>query len=225
MIFNMNDIVYEDNDILVVNKLAGVSVQVDARSTENTILDEVKKTYPEAMLAHRLDKNTSGLLMIAKNQAAQEYVNTLFKERRVKKIYITLVSGVVSKDEGVITLSIARSKKDFRKRVASPRLVEGARFAETHFKVLQRYHDYTLLEVSPKTGRTHQIRSHLASIGYPVACDQLYGGKKYMCPQGLERQFLHAAGLEFVTCDGKHINLEVELPSDLKQALEILKMP
>src|SRR3989344_356796 len=163
--------------------------------------------------------------MIAKNQATGEYGKTLFKERRVKKTYITLVSGVVSKDEGVISLAITRSKKDFRKRVASPRMVEGARVAETHFKVLQRYHEYTLLEVSPKTGRTHQIRSHLASIWYPVACDRLYGGKKYTCPKGLGRQFLHAAGLEFITKTGTCINLEAELPSDLKKALVALKMP
>lgn len=199
-------------------------VEVGAHSTENTVLDEVKKTYPEAMLVHRLDKDTSGLLMIAKNQAAREYGKTLFKERRIKKTYITLVSGVVSKDEGIISLAITRSKKDFRKRVATPRMVKGARAAQTHFKVLQRYHDYTLLEVSPKTGRTHQIRSHLASIGYPIACDQLYGGKKYKCPQGLGRQFLHAAGLEFETKNTNRIRLESELPSDLERALEMLKM-
>jgi len=222
MIFNMNGIIYEDNNFLVINKPAGVPVQVDARSTENTILDEIKKTYSEALLAHRLDKDTSGLLLVAKNPASYEYFKQLFKERRVKKTYIALVSGAVSRDEGVISLAIARSKKDFRKRVATPRIMEGARSAETHYKVIKRYKEYTLLEVSPKTGRTHQIRSHLASIGYPVVCDQLYGGKKYICPNGLGRQFLHAAKLEFETNDGKHINLEAELPSDLKETLSVL---
>lgn len=233
MIFNMNEVVYEDNDILVINKPAGVAVhpptkaigggvQVNARSREKTILDEVRKIYPDAMLAHRLDKDTSGLLMIAKNPVSYEYFKSLFKDRKVKKTYIALVSGVVSNNEGAIALSIVRSKKDFRKHVATPRAAEGARQAETHYKVVKRYKEYTLLEVSPKTGRTHQIRSHLASIGYPVACDQLYGGKKYACPAGLGRQFLHAAGLEFATKDGKQIHLEIEFPSDLKNALNSL---
>lgn len=220
----MYTVIYEDNDSLVINKPAGVPVQVDERSAEPTILMEVRNAYPDAVLAHRLDKDTSGLLLIAKNKAAQEYFKTLFKERRVKKTYIALVSGAVSKDKGIITLSIARSKKDFRKRVASPHLGEGARPAETHFKVLKRFEEYTLMEVSPKTGRTHQIRSHLASIGYPVACDKLYGGRKYKCPAGLGRQFLHAAGLEFTTRGGSKIRLEADLPDDLKKVLEEIKM-
>ncbi|OGZ45171.1 MAG: hypothetical protein A3J54_03530 [Candidatus Ryanbacteria bacterium RIFCSPHIGHO2_02_FULL_45_13b] len=218
----MYSVIYEDNDVFVIDKPAGVPVEVAAHSTETTILDEVQKTYPDGVLVHRLDKDTSGLLMVAKNAVSCEYFKQLFKERKIKKTYITLVSGIVSKDDGVILLAITRSKKDFRKRVTTPRTVEGARPAETYFQVLQRYKDYTLLEVSPKTGRTHQIRSHLASIGYPVACDKLYGGKKYTCPKGLGRQFLHASGLEFVTKDGKHIKLEAELPSDLKKALVAL---
>lgn len=218
----MYSVIYEDNDILIINKPAGVAVEVDVRSSEHTVLDDVRETYPEAVLVHRLDKDTSGLLMVAKNTVASEYYKQLFKERKVKKTYIALVSGVVPKDEGIISLAITRSKKDFRKRIATPRMVEGARQAETHFKVLQRYKEYTFLEVSPKTGRTHQIRSHLASIGYPVACDKLYGGKKYTCPKGLGRQFLHASELEFMTKDGKHVELEAELPSDLKDALSVL---
>lgn len=216
--------VYEDNNLLVVNKPAGVAVLVDARSTERTFLEEVHKTYPNAELAHRLDKDTSGLLVIAKNNTACEYIKQLFKERRIKKTYAALVSGVVTKDEGIISLAITRSKKDFRKRIATPRVIEGARPAETHFKVTRRFKEYTLLEVSPKTGRTHQIRSHLASIGYPIACDKLYGGKKYKCPVGLNRQFLHASGLEFVTIDGKRIHLKAKLARDLENTLKTLKM-
>lgn len=200
-------------------------MQVDARSVESTVLTEVQKTYPEAELAHRLDKDTSGLLVIAKNHAAYEHLKLLFKERRITKTYVALVSGVVSKDEGVISLAITRSKKDFRKHVATPRVVEGARPAETLFKVTRRFKEYTLLEVSPKTGRTHQVRSHLASIGHPVVCDKLYGGKRYLCPSGLRRQFLHASGLEFITENGKRIRLEAELARDLENALKTLEMP
>ena len=145
MIFNMNTIIYEDNDILVLNKAAGVPVQVDVHSAEKTVLDEVQTTYPEALLVHRLDKDTSGLLMVAKNSVSYEYFKQLFKERKVKKTYIALVSGVVSKDEGVISLSITRSKKDFRKRVVSPLAAKGARPAETHFKVIKKYQKKTLL--------------------------------------------------------------------------------
>jgi len=218
----MYTIIYEDSDILAVNKPAGVSVHPDEHRAEGTLLQEIRKTYPDAELAHRLDKDTSGLLLIAKNHAAYEYLKKLFHDRKIKKTYIALVSGHVSKDKGVISLPIARSKKDFRKRIASPRMVDGARSAETHFTVRKRFQEYTLLEVSPKTGRTHQIRSHLASIGYPVACDKLYGGKKYMCPNGLGRQFLHAAGLEFVAKDGKRLRLEAELPSELEDTLKEL---
>ncbi|TSC71376.1 MAG: 23S rRNA pseudouridine synthase [Parcubacteria group bacterium Gr01-1014_48] len=230
----MYQIVYEDKDVLVVHKPAGVSVHPDEHRTEGTLLQEIQEQYPTAELVHRLDKDTSGLLMVAKNAASYAYFKQLFKEQKIKKTYIALVSGVVSKDEGMIALPIARSKKDFRKRVATARKVEGARPAETHFKVLKRFQTYTLLEVSPKTGRTHQIRSHLSSIGYPVACDTLYGGKKYQCPTGLDHQFLHAAGLEFTLPpkhvvggftipDGKRIHLEADLPSDLQAALETIK--
>ncbi|TSC78738.1 MAG: 23S rRNA pseudouridine synthase [Parcubacteria group bacterium Gr01-1014_29] len=217
-------LIYEDSNLLAVNKPAGVSVHPDEHRTEGTLLQEIQKKYPTAELVHRLDKDTSGVLLVAKNHAAYEHFKKLFHDRKIKKTYSALVSGVVSKDDGVISLPIARSKKDFRKRVASPRMVDGARSAETHFTVKKRFKDYTLLEVSPKTGRTHQIRSHLASIGYPVACDSLYGGKKYACPAGLGRQFLHASGLEFTTPDGKRIHLETELPSDLENALKTLKM-
>lgn len=219
----MYEIMYEDNSLLVINKPAGVPVQVDARSAEHTVLTEIQKAHPAAELVHRLDKDTSGLLLVAKNHATHEYLKSLFKERLIKKTYITLISGIVSKDEGIISLAIARSKKDFRKRVATPRVVEGARPAETHFKIVQRFKEYTLLEVVPKTGRTHQIRSHLASIGHPVACDKLYGGKKYMCPGELGRQFLHASRLEFTAEDKKRIRLEADLPNDLKKALKLLR--
>lgn len=222
----MYTIIYEDANLLVVNKEAGVSVHADDHQTEGTLIQEIQKTYPAAELAHRLDKNTSGLLMIAKNNAAYEYVKRLFKERRILKTYTALVSGIVSNNEGVISLPIARSKKDFRKRIATPHAVEGARPAETRFTVLDRFPQlgYTLIEAHPKTGRMHQIRSHLASIGHPVACDKLYGGKRHKCPIGLGRQFLHASALEFTAPDGKHLRFEADLPQDLAQALEIVRI-
>lgn len=220
----MYSIIYEDDSVLAVHKPAGVSMHPDAHRAEGTLLQEIQKKYPTAELVHRLDKDTSGVLLVAKNHASCEYVKKLFHDRRVQKTYIALVSGVVTKDEGIISLAIVRSKKDFRKHIATPRVVAGARPAETHFKVTRRFKEYTLLEVSPKTGRTHQIRSHLASIGHPVVCDKLYGGKRYMCPAGLDRQFLHAGGLEFVTIDGKRIHLKAKLARDLENTLKTLNM-
>ena len=217
-------IVYEDEHILVVNKPAGVSVHSDEHHREGTIIQEVQEKYPTAELAHRLDKDTSGLLLVAKDHETWEYLKELFRERRVVKKYKVLVVGEVKKEEGTIALAIIRSKSDFRKRVATP--LQGnndARWAETNYKVIERFSGYTLLDVTPKTGRTHQIRAHFSSIGHPVVCDSLYGGKHFICPFGLERQFLHAYSLLFDLQDGKTISLESELPQDLEHVLHELR--
>src|SRR3989344_6061026 len=206
------EIVYEDADILVVNKPAGISVHTDAHRSEGTLIQEIEKKYQGAQLAHRLDKDTSGLIIVAKHEKALEFFKGLFKQRLITKKYLALVVGEVKKDEGVIDLPIGRSEKDFRKRIALPQGSEDAREAETHFKVMKRFDGFTLLEVSPKTGRTHQIRSHTASIGHPIVCDTLYGGKKLVCPLGLTRHFLHAYSLEFVLPNGQRIRLECDLP-------------
>ena len=211
--------IYEDEDIIVVDKPAGLSVHPDAHHTDGTLLDMIQKKYPEARLAHRLDKDTSGLLIVAKHERAYEYMKEQFKNRAVAKKYLALVVGNVTKDAGEIHLSIERSTKDFKKRVAKPNFSPDARTAETHFKVVERLSGYTLLEVSPKTGRTHQIRSHMAAIGYPVACDPLYGGKKFVCPDGLTRQFLHAYSLEFSAPNGKRLLAEIDMPGDLAHVL------
>jgi 23S rRNA pseudouridine1911/1915/1917 synthase len=215
----MVTVVYEDKDILVVNKPAGISVHPDEHREEGTLIQEIQQQYPEAELAHRLDKDTSGLLLVAKHHEAYEYLKSLFKERTVKKTYLALVIGEIPKDEGEVNLPIARSKSDFRKRIAKPNFDPAARPAETHFAVQHRYSGFTLLEVRPITGRTHQIRSHMASLGHPVVCDPLYGGKKFVCPAGLKRQFLHAYKLEFTNMAGEHIQLEAELPEDLQVVL------
>lgn len=215
-------IVYEDKDILVVNKPAGISVHPDVHHVEGTLIQAIREQYPDAELAHRLDKDTSGLVLVAKHTAAFEYLKSLFKEQKIQKKYLALVVGEVTKDEDVITLGITRSKKDFRKRVATKKMADNARAAETHYRVTKGYPGFTLLEVSPKTGRTHQIRSHLSAIGYPVACDPLYGGKRFVCPGGLTRQFLHACALEFTTMEGHQLRLKVGLPGDLQKALSKL---
>lgn len=214
--------IYEDEDILVVDKPAGLSVHPDAHHADGTLLDMVQKTYPGAQLAHRLNKDTSGLLIVAKHEGAYQYMKEQFKNRAVAKTYIALVVGEVAKDAGEIHLAIERSTKDFKKRVAKPNFSPTARPAETHYKVVERFSGFTLLEVSPKTGRTHQIRSHLCAIGHPVACDPLYGGKKFVCPAGLTRQFLHAVALECTAPNGERLKLETDLAPDLVGVLEAL---
>jgi 23S rRNA pseudouridine1911/1915/1917 synthase len=185
---------------------------------------------------------------VARTQSAHEYLKKLFqacpergqRDGGVKKTYLALVVGSVKKDSDIINAPIARSTKHFEKRVVGGK--QGrSREAITHYKVIERFYGssasmeaelpkggYTLLEVSPKTGRTHQIRSHLAHIGHPIACDKLYGGRRYACPelvegQPLARQFLHAASIEFISPSGAKMHFDVPLPEDLAQALKLLR--
>lgn len=216
-------IIYENNDFLVLEKVAGIVVHPDLHHKKGTLIQQLEKKYPGVVLVHRLDQDTSGILLVAKNNETASYLKNLFKEGAIKKTYLALVAGVIKGTHGSIVLPIARSKKDFRKH-ATLGTKGRARKAVTHYKVLERIDNrLTLLEVSPKTGRTHQIRSHLASIGHPVVCDKLYGGKNFFCPEGLARHFLHALSLEFSTEGGARIRLESGVASDLQYALSRLR--
>jgi len=224
-------IIYEDNDVLVVDKPAGIVVFPEGDiSGEKTLIDYLVEKNPELKLAgetprygiaHRLDKDTSGIILFAKNEKAQEYLRGLFKNREIKKSYLALVVGNIKEREGKIELAIGRSKKTPLKRVAIGERRGTIREAATEYVVLKRLDGFTLVEAFPKTGRTHQIRSHFAAIGHPVACDKLYSGRKtFLCPAGLARQFLHAFSLELTLPSGTRIRLEAELPRDLKNVLE-----
>lgn len=231
------DVVYEDSDILALDKPAGVVVHHDAYHTSGTIVDWVREHYPEIEgvgedplrpgIVHRLDKDTSGVLLIAKNQDSFSYLKNLFKTGGVQKTYKALVVGNVKNDEGIIDAPIARSTKNFQKRVVGGK--QGrSREAITAYHVIERfrssvYGDLALLDVLPKTGRTHQIRSHVAHIGHPVVCDQLYGGKRLVCPDGLSRQFLHAFSIKFEDAKGKSLYIEASLPANLSALLEKLR--
>jgi len=207
----LNDlkIIYEDADILALAKPAGVN------------FDWALEDRPELFVVHRLDKDTSGIILFAKNEKAQEYLRGLFKNREIKKSYLALVVGNIKEREGKIELAIGRSKKTPLKRVAIGERRGTIREAATEYVVLKRLDGFTLVEAFPKTGRTHQIRSHFAAIGHPVACDKLYSGRKtFLCPAGLARQFLHAFSLELTLPSGTRIRLEAELPRDLKNVLE-----
>lgn len=227
-------IIYEDDDILAVNKPAGLLVHNVSSSKihDSSLVDWLIEKYPEIKkvgedserpgIVHRLDKDTSGILLVAKNQKTFEYLKSQFQERKIKKKYIALVEGVIKGDEGTINLPIAKSKGDFRKKTSVGKMVGKEREATTEYKVLKKFSKYTLVEVFPKTGRTHQIRVHFKAIGHPIVCDKLYGPKKQVCPSGLTRQFLHANALEFNLLDGSRIQLEADLPLDLQNTLVVL---
>ena len=196
--------VYEDEYVKVIDKPAGITV------------DAFEKP------AHRLDKDTSGILLIAKNDKTLEFLQKQFQERKVKKKYIALVVGNLKKKEGTITTLLGRSPKDRRKQkvylIGEPK-TEGKRKAKTRYKVLERFKDYTLIEVELQTGRIHQIRVHLAFLGHPVAGDKMYGFKNQPTPKGLKRQFLHASYLKIQLPNGKIKEFKSELAKDLKQCL------
>ena len=204
------NIIYEDKDLVALNKPAGVD------------FDWALAEKSELLPVHRLDKDTSGVILFAKNEKAAEYLKKLFQSREIKKTYLTLVSGEIKDKEGKIELSIGRSKKTPLKRVAIGEKRGKIREAVTEYKVLKRLEEFTLVEVYPKTGRTHQIRSHFAAIGHPVVCDKLYAGKRFACPAGLSRQFLHAFSLELTLPSGTRTRLEAELPGDLEKVLQKL---
>ena len=215
-------VVYEDEEVLVVDKAAGIPTHPGPGNPNRTLANALLARHPDLKgvgdperpgIAHRLDKDTSGLLVVAKSNVALEGLSRQFKSWSVVKRYIGLVKGRVDSDKGVIEAPIGRSTRH-RKRMA---VVTEGRQSITRYKVLKRLDKHTLLEVSPKTGRTHQIRVHLAAIGHPVAGDITYGSRH----PGLARQFLHASFLGFrhpVT--GERIELNSELPDDLKLALD-----
>lgn len=218
----MIKILYKDDDIIAVDKPAGIVVAPDAHHHANTLSDAVHAKYPTAQLLHRLDRDTSGVMLFARSDEAFDYFKKLFHDREITKEYFALVSGHMSKKEGEIDAAISRSSQDPRKRVVGGKKGR-AREAVTLWKVREEYEGpYTLLSAFPKTGRTHQIRSHLSSIARPIVGDDLYGPRKKVHLDGLERMFLHAANITFPTRKGKEVTIEAPLPEELARALEQL---
>jgi 23S rRNA pseudouridine1911/1915/1917 synthase len=220
-------VIYEDGDVLAIDKPAGLLVH-----GPDSLVDWLKEKYPEIKkvgddperpgIVHRLDKDTSGVLLAAKNQKTFEYLKSQFRDRKIKKKYLALVHGNVKNDSGVIDLPIAKSKSDFRKRAAVGKTIGKEREAVTEYLVKKRFKDFTLVEAYPQTGRTHQIRVHFKAIGHPIAGDRLYGPQKRINSLGLKRHFLHAAFLDFVLQNGSRVRFEADLPDDLQKALNML---
>ena len=178
------DIIYEDSDIIVINKPKGMVVHPANGNPDGTLVNAILSICKNSLsgiggelrpgIVHRLDKDTSGLIIVAKNDKAHINMSEQIKERNVKKTYIALVRGNVPEEEATINMPIGRSTKD-RKKMA---VTKNGKQAITHFKVLKRYSKYTLLEIKIETGRTHQIRVHMAEIGYPVVGDAVYSNGK-----------------------------------------------
>jgi 23S rRNA pseudouridine1911/1915/1917 synthase len=221
------DIIYEDADLLVINKAPGMVVHPAPGHYEDTLVNALVARYPELQQAegdmrpgivHRLDRDTSGLLIVAKNVQTQAALIEMMKQHAVVKRYLTLVEGVVALDQGSIDAPIGR---DPRNRQQMAITAKESREARTHFRVLQRFARHTLLLIQLETGRTHQIRVHLQAIGHPVVGDTVYGSKNARKGIALHRQFLHACQLELThPTTGEKLVLEAPLPDDLQTILE-----
>ena len=221
------DIIYEDSDIIVVNKPKGMVVHPANGNPDGTLVNAIMAICKDSLsgiggeirpgIVHRLDKDTSGLLIVAKNDKAHVNMSEQIKNHEVKKTYIALVRGIVKENEATIDMPIGRSRSD-RKKMA---VDKNGRNAVTHIKVLKRYDKYTLLEINIETGRTHQIRVHLSHIGYPIIGDYIYSnGKNEFGGIG---QCLHAKCLEFKhPVTGKEMKLEAPLPDYFEDILKKL---
>ncbi len=215
-------IIYEDDDVVVIDKPAGLLSHAVSLSRPESSVAEFARSRVEDNdplrpgIVHRLDKDTSGLMVIAKHKQTRDYLKHLFQTGGVEKTYLTLVEGVLEPAQAIIRLPIAPSK-DYEKRTVK----QGGKEAVTKYRVLQYLPGYTLVQAKPETGRTHQIRVHFAHLKHPVAGDTLYGAKKR--PTGLSRQFLHAARLSFELPSGKFLEFKSELPDDLQGFLEHLE--
>ena len=227
------DILFSNPDVLVVNKPYGLLTHATSKSAqrnEKTLVDYVVAQVPEVRgvgeeqgrwgIVHRLDRETSGLVVVARTQDAYYALKELFMNREVEKRYIALVHGTPKQNNGVIDKQItARKGKRRTVEVWSQQKPNTVRDARTEWKVLERCgNEYALLDVAPKTGRMHQIRVHLASIGHPVACDSLYSGKK-KCPAELGRLFLHAYFLKF-NLNNYLVEVKTDIDQHLAQFLE-----
>ena len=240
-------ILYENKDFLIINKPSGWIVhpfkffdgEKKAETNEPTISEWILKNFKEIEnvgdnpsrpgMVHRLDRETSGVMIIAKNQPTFDYLKNLFRERKIKKTYLALVWGEFKNKTGIINTPFGIIHGSVKRSTRSKKMIKDA---VTEYEVKSIYRLpvsldlMTLLEVFPKTGRTHQIRVHLSSIHHPIAGDSLYGTKKQLelaHAWGLNRVFLHADSLEFTAPDGERLKVSADLPEELTSFLRILK--
>jgi 23S rRNA pseudouridine1911/1915/1917 synthase len=232
-------IIFENEQFIILNKPSGVMVHGDGRTTEKTVVDFLLLKYPDLKevgepitlpkgeviyrpgIVHRIDKETSGLLLVAKTQESFEFFKNLFKEREMKKQYKALVWGDI-KEDGIVDVSIARSPTNFRQWSATRGKRGQERDAITEYKVVKRIEEkgqkFTLIDVFPKTGRTHQIRVHMKYLQRPLVCDSLYALNLPLA-LGFTRLALHAETLSFEGSDGMEYSFQAPLPEEFKNIL------
>jgi len=234
-------VLYEDDGVVVINKPAGLVVHADGKREEPTLTDWVEKNYPESKgvgepltisnfdvihrsgIVHRIDRETSGVMLVAKNQPAFLHFKKQFQDRAVSKIYHAFVYGEMKDDDGVIDRPIGRSKKDFRQWSAQRGARGEMREAITHYKVLAKSGGFSFVEAIPKTGRTHQIRVHFKAVNHPIVSDSLYAPKKEKA-LGFERLALHSYSIEFDSVNGKRIKVAAPYPEDFEKAVKIMNV-
>lgn len=219
------DVLYEDADLLAVNKPPRMTVHPGAGHASSTLVNAILAHCDDLSgiggvlrpgIVHRLDRDTSGVILVAKNDTAHQSLARQLKERTVEKTYVALVEGTPKPAEGIIDAPIARDPRR-RERMA---VIEGGRGSVTRYHVMERFDGVSLVEAQPKTGRTHQIRVHLAAIGHPIVGDRVYGKASPL----VGRQFLHARRIAFDhPATGERITLEAPLPADLEAALKRLR--
>ena len=225
------DIVYEDETLLIVNKPVGMVVHPATGHLSGTLANALLHHCEDLTMrggrerpgiVHRLDKDTSGIMVIAKTDTAHESLSAQFKCHSIKRHYLAISAGVMKEKDGKINLAIGRDKSD-RKKISAR--TERPREAETHFKVVERFEIATLLDIEPQTGRTHQIRVHLAHLFHPVVGDKVYGGRTARISElGAARQMLHAASLGFIhPTSKKEVLFSAPPPADMQAILERLR--
>ncbi len=240
------EIIYSDEDFVVINKPPGIPVHGGLTIEEKTVVDFLLKKFPEIKgvgdlpapdrasthaggqagdsirpgIVHRLDKNTSGVMIVARNQKTFLALKELFQKHLVEKKYLAICCGEFKEKRGIINMPIGRIIANPLKRGVNPPTgggksrIRGEREAVTGFRVVKTGEALSLVELEPKTGRMHQIRVHLAALHHPVACDTVYGGKNVCCPRGASRQLLHASSISFSYPEGRKLIFEAEAPSD-----------
>lgn len=215
------DIVYENDDLLIINKPSGMVVHPAPGNYQHTLVNALLGKYNLSNnalrpgIVHRLDKDTSGLMIVAKNDWAHAIISEMIKEKKVQRTYLALVEGVIMHETGTIDAPIGRDSKYREKMMVTDK---NSKEAITHFKVLKRFKNHTLIECLLETGRTHQIRVHMAYINHPIVNDIVYG-KEIIDPEF--GQLLHSKKIEFDNpSDGKHILFEVDAPSKFYEIME-----
>lgn len=250
-------IIFQNKDFIIIDKPAGLAVHGGIGIQEKTLVDYLLEKFPEIKnvgdsvpcacreatgirdlqirpgIVHRLDKETSGIMVVARNQESFEYLKSLFKNRKIEKIYIAVVFGKLKNKEGKIEGEMGRSRRDFRKQSLKRGKISirNERYSLTYYKILKEFGDYSLLELRPKTGRMHQIRVHLHSIGHPVVGDKKYSFKKYLPRRqagkklDFPRMFLHAEEISFQDASGKMVKFTCPLPEEFRTSFSVEAKP